>query len=810
MGKFLNDFLLTMPSIQRSELQQILNQETTGLTLVETTAVKQELDRLMSQIETNKNFTFQARQQEHKTNSLIHNTNMEELAFDLQVLFKLSAMIDVYMQSHTQLTRSGLISIKKNLNQLKQQLMRFQMMANQGSPYSEYIYESFENANYTEVNEEELLVLAKGRYDEQMDASEHAEIIGNTLVMAGVQTVDQLKTNYGRKLADIQVRARSGYATVAVGHEIDKAADSSLESYWAEQILVDAPIQVADPRQWQSDLPNNDLSGALCEIEIQLQSLATVSDIHIDPFASYPMEIVSIVGYETREFGGKVYNLIGMNHPSENQQNKKSTSKMIFRFPSVDVGSLRILVRQENYSKENYLIKENDLQNMKVWNELSTNDEILDDIKADNETMASFNLKNEVSGWSTYLEALKKWATGIKQTGLIAAAEKAMESIRRGDYQNGLLLQLKALKEDTEIPEDLKDAFHAVNKVSYIYGAYNISIFGRKYKNQSVYVTKPLNLSSNTKRITLSTNEFHQTANRGMSNQQESLTDIEYYFTSKKNPTYQEWIPVCPVNKRFITSERLMGDSIGGDYPELDEQEHIIVYSFRFPSTSKANVDVKKDGQSMHRSMFIVSDDCKKVGILSKYYSASSIYTVAYQPVDDAYYFDIDESTGVEPIQYIHENGETGERFTSIQAGGSMDLRHVPYLSRTYLFEKTRRDSNYGQAKNVLNERSPEFPIHIWADDKELINITDYDSQTYDPARLEENGGYTFAQIGKHIVLGNPTDKTVFGLIKVDYRYILTNIRLKAILRRNTLDSESVTPSLYDYTIQCETRDQGA
>lgn len=49
-----------------------------------------------------------------------------------------------------------------------------------------------------------------------------------------------------------------------------------------------------------------------------------------------------------------------------------------------------------------------------------------------------------------------------------------------------MLLKLQALSKDKDNTinndEELKKSWKAVNKISYLYGAYNISIFGRKYK----------------------------------------------------------------------------------------------------------------------------------------------------------------------------------------------------------------------------------------------------------------------------------------------------------------------------------------
>lgn len=809
MGKFLDDFLLTMPETQAEQLKSIYNKEASGAGAIDKATVQEALTRLKAQIDSSKDFSFQGRHQSNKLVSSTHNQNMEEIDFDLNVLFNLSASIDEYMKDHLALTQSGLQIIDKNIYKIKQRMTQIRMMLNKDVNYDQVIYETLEAPNYTEVNEKELLIYATDRFNEQVPSTNYAEQVGNALILAGVMSEDQVKTNYGRKLANIKVRSKTGYSTTITGHEIDKAFDNSMDTYWAENVLVDEPIEETETTGWEIYSKYGSLTGALCEIEIQLDAVSTVSDIHFDPFCSYPIEIVDITGYENRDFGGKKYSLISREHENPNQVGQTSNKKMIFRFPSVEIGSMIITIRQENYTKENYIVKKDDLENMEMWNQISSDQEILDDTKKQSETMAEFNRKNEISGWTTYLDALKKWATDVKETGLINAATTAMEKIRKGDYKNGLFLQLTELENSTETPpEDLQSEWNAVNKTSYVYGAYNISVYGRKYKDESVYVSKPFNLSSNAKRITLDTTETQVTQYDEKDGHKSYLTDIEYYLTAKKNPTFNEWIPICPISNKRINNELLLGDTIGGKYEEFKAYGTSIEFSLRFTAASKDSVEIHKNGQPLPKDYFMVSDDGRKVAILAKYYISTAAYTVSYQPTDKAYYFDTEEDLNLQPILYTNDKGEVGEHFKNIEAGSSITLQNTPYLSRNFLFAKDRNEESYKQKENVLKEVSIEYPVQIWVDDIPLLNITNYDSNTYDPERLLENNGYTFAQIGSEITFGKPVDKETFSVVKVDYHYIINNIRMKAILRRTTLDNDSVTPELLNYTIQCINKDQ--
>jgi hypothetical protein len=828
MGKFLEDFLITMPTTQRKKLMELLELKRKEGLIRSNQELQAELERLLADIDSRQGGpTFQARPQSYQTNSKSHNANMEEIAFDLATLFEASATIDRLMADNQQLARSLLAGIKKQTYTLKSKLERYKMLMQNTDGFIDGIHEQFNAPEYTETDEKALQSLRKDRFDKYLDASYNAEQVGDALQLAGVETIDQLKTNYGRRLARIEVLNRTGHPSENPEHGIDKAVDGSIYTYWAESILVDEPIVQNIDDLWKNDYKDVPKDGAICEIQITLNGITTVSDIHFDPFCAYPLEVVAIYGYETEDMGGKVYELISPNHPNPHQRSKKSVNLMTFQFPSVDVSKLRILIRQENYVKENFIINKDDEQNMELWRKLSSDPELIDDYKNPNETMAEFDRKNEITGWSVYLEKLKEWATSMNQFSLVEAAKRAMESIRMGDYKNPLLLKLMAMSPDKqkEIDENkvLSQSWKAVNKISYLYGAYNISVFGRKYRNQSIYISKPLPLSSNATRISLDTVEKHHDIETGSevvdpitgtAQQRDTarITDIEYYITHKKNPTATDWQPILPISKKYVQGELLSGDLIPGDYPEFKVHEEngnpLIVYSFRFPVVSDKTVVLRRNGIPMNPNTYVISDDGKKIGIFSKYYTASSIYTVDYKPADSAYFVYLDESAGVTPTQYIDKNGETGEFFQTVDTDNSVTLKHKPYLFRKSLFAYQEKENVYEQDPEKLSSIAPEFPIIVRVNGEEYKNITNYATNTYDVERLSENEGKTFAQIGNRIIFGRPIDGSKLENITVDYYYVATDIRLKAILRRNSMEDESVTPALYSYSIRCQSYDQ--
>ncbi|KUF34436.1 hypothetical protein AMR94_02230 [Bacillus sp. G3(2015)] len=819
MTKFLDDFLITMPTTQRKKLIELLELQQKEGKIKTNYEMQAELEKLLTELDGKNNGpTFQARMQSKQTNSKSYNENMEEIAFDLATLFEASSTIDRFIDDNKQLSKSLLATIRKNVYALQTKVNRYKLIMKNTDGFVDGIHEQFKAPEYIETNETVLQSLRKDRFDKYLDSTFLAENVGDALQLAGVETIDQLRTNYGRKLAHINVLNRTGYPSENPNHTIDQAIDGSLNTYWAESILVDQPIKQNINDLWKNDYQEVPKDGALCELEITLNGVTTVSDIHFEPFCAYPLEIVSIYGYETEDMNGKMYELISLNHINPMQRNKKSVNLMTFQFPSVDVSKIKILLRQENYVSENFIVNKDEAQNMQLWRKLSSSEQLIPDYKNPNETIAEFDKKNEITGWSVYLEKLKEWALSVNESGVLESAKRAMEAIRMGDYKNPMLLKLQALSKDKDNTinndEELKKSWKAVNKISYLYGAYNISIFGRKYKNHSIMVTEPLPLSSNANKIGLSTVEKHHhleidnavadpiTKELGSINTAQ-ITDIEYYITYKKNPNASDWIPILPNDKKYVYGELLSGDMIQGDYPEF-KGHSLIQYSFRFPIVSNKTVVLRRNGVPMDPQTYIISNDGKKIGIFSKYYSASSIYTVDYKPTDEAYVVVLDYENNITPTQYIDVNGDTGESFESADFNNAIELKHSPYLFRNSLFKYNEKENRYAQNEN----KTPEFPIIVRVNGEEFKNITNHATNTYDTERLTENEGKTFAQIGKTIVFGKPIDGAKIENITVDYYYVTTDIRLKAILRRNSMEDASVTPALYSYSIKCQSYDQ--
>lgn len=793
MGKFLDDFLKTMPDIQRSSLKEILEVDKGGLTVYEREVVRNQIETLMRRAESESNFSFQNHRQEKKTNSTSHNLNMEEIGFDLRVLFKLLNTIDQYMSNHLNLTNSELQAIQKNIHALRKELDRIKLVLKKGDHISEYIHEDFNVPEWAESDVKQLSSLLKGRSNNLLSLDHIAQTNNEGLVLATNALQDQLTTSYGHVMGHITVNRITQSDSMVSDHGIEQAIDSSLETYWMEHIMTDMPIEGQYAHSLLTGNQYEGIGGAIVEVEVQMDHLIPLSDITIHPFTNYPMEVYAIYAWSNRDFSGERYELLSP------EKRRSSTEAMTFQFPTVTVGTVVMVLRQANYTKETFLIRTKDLHNRELWSRLSAHSV---QQYTEGEDIDQMNIRNQMTGFSLYQDAMDKYAKELLENTTERDFQKVLDNVRKGLNPTGTQITF-----DKGIVEGQPETtFREIKKYSYVLGAYNISFNSTAYKESSVYVTKSLPISVNTNRLTLETKESHHKIFDKETHSDSVQSSIEYYITTSKNPKLKDWYPICPLNIQRIESERLTGDFLT-EKNSLFRSAVYQVHSLRFKSLSNTQIFLRRNGQLLPKESFSVSTDGLKVGIKEEYFLPGAIYTISYVPDHTSYYLQVSDLQNVEPTQYTSEQGEIGERFRNVPPGHVLTLSNTPFVVREYLLKEDKKNKRVEQKEDIQQAQDLRLPLHVWADDVRLVDVTNYASATFNPEDLKQNNGYTFAVINNKIYLGTPNDRAIYEQVTVDYRYILTNIRLKAILRRNTNDDDSITPVLKSYTLRVETKD---
>ena len=307
-----------------------------------------------------------------------------------------------------------------------------------------------------------------------------------------------------------------------------------------------------------------------------------------------------------------------------------------------------------------------------------------------------------------------------------------------------------------------KKSCRKVIKYEYNYGFYNIGCFNSSYDRVGFYVSKPIETKGNIKKVKLNTVEEHQKDSVG-----HTVTDIEYYITGSAAPTPSEWIPILPEGKEIIESEMLFITGGTRAYFRFEAEE---VYA-----VMKNGIPIPKNSPEYHL------DINKRTGkywcVMIFNYDYDAVYSVKYKPV-----------SGSDNVDLSNYNCTRVETFEG-NNDSVITLKNIPYIdtSDNYCIVMiTEVDSSIqGQAvkaKNITDIMNP-------SESYKNLNTSTSEFEYY----IYKNTLYFNREIPKGY------------LIDVTYRHAITNIRTKAILRRNTVKDGWLTPVLKEIKYNIET-----
>ena len=327
-----------------------------------------------------------------------------------------------------------------------------------------------------------------------------------------------------------------------------------------------------------------------------------------------------------------------------------------------------------------------------------------------------------------------------------------------------------------------------VTKYQYTYGFYNIAPNFVEFQKAGVYVSQEIECDGPIDTITLESEEEHFKSTDG-----QIVTDIEFYITTKKNPAYNDWHPICPKNKDYVYRERLQLDY---DYCYL-----------RHTAVCK-NVTVKNDDGTEKLEMvrpvvyyndIIMTEDADYIlrynddgdvyAIEISNIDHFALYTVSYQPTDDSKELSLIEDDNPIPNNSYEEFMGDGT--------GCYELESYPFYSRT----NPELTSSYLKIINV--------------DTNIVLNQTNQDSSPIQCVTNKQNPEESYKNFiantnkiqyytnGRHIYFNRaitPNQK-----IEINYPSFDCKVRVKAILRRNSKRDSWITPVLNKYKLEFTT-----
>ena len=703
------------------------------------------------------------RTQSGRTNAYDYNQTAFELYLDILTTFSYVNKLYDTINTHQKLNESIVNTLYSTIATLNDRLDECEsVIGTSGSP--ECHLEGFRTQNNQEWDKKYYTE----RYGEQMPLATYAKFNSEqeniTLNYTRQQNVMVYKS--GVQLGEISIEKQYGAGFITARNsqtKLENAIDTSPASYWAETILCDTELKVIGQgfeaqeglgkyNRSYYDLPR----GALCEICLTFEALAKVNEIVMNPFGSFPIDVIAIRYQLSDDDDDDTYDVVAPENSVRDWLISKSLDKeYAFHFPEITCKKLFILINQLHCIKDSYMISSNQMFKNELWFN-ATYDETAD-VKMDDTTVFA----------PLYLDR---------------ALDDAVWT-----YINNKIVTNKHI-DVNDILITNKNRMLPVTKYQYTYGFYNIAPNFVEFQMAGVWVSQEIDVGAPIDTIRLTSDEEHYKATNNLIS-----TDIEFYITTKKNPSYTDWHPICPKNKDYVYKERMQLDydycylrhkAVCGNIVTQDADgnwvptmERPIVYLNDIVLTEDADYILRYD------------DDGNVYAVEVSNIDHFALYTVSYTPIDASKELAlVDDGNPIPNNSYEEINGN---------GTACYELEGFPYYSRqdpssTMSYVKII-DTGTGKVTNQTSQSTSMI---------ECVTDKDNPANSYKNfvANTNKIQYYTY---GKHVYFNRPI-KTG-QKIEINYPSLDSKVRVKVILRRNTKHDLWITPVLKSYQLEFTT-----
>ena len=703
------------------------------------------------------------RTQSELTNADDYNQTAYEIYLDILTTFGYVNELYSTINNHQQLNESIINTLYSTIATLNDKLDEYEsVIGTAGSP--ECFIEGFRTQNNYETDKQYYTE----RYGEIMPVSTYVKFNSEqeniTLNYTRQQNVMVYKS--GVQLGEISITKQygSGFITARNSEaKLQNAIDTSMSSYWAETILADAEMKIVGEEFNNSDgLGQTNRSyynlprGAMCEICLTFEALAKVNEIVLRPFGNFPIDIIAIRYSLSDDEDDDTYDVVCPNNQKYSWLSSKSINQeYAFHFPQITCKKLYILINQLHCIKNTYMISSNQMFKNELW------------------FNATYNDTND---------AIMESTTVFAPNYLDRAAE---DQVWR--YINNKMVTNKNL-DINDLLINNNNKYLPVTKYQYTYGFYNIAPNFVEFQKAGIYVSQEIEVSGPIDTIRLTSEEEHFIDTDGYVG-----TDIEFYITSKKNPSYQDWKPICPTNKNYIHKELLQLDyaycylrhtAVCGNIVTQDKNGQQQVTMVR-PIVYMNDILMTEDADYMLR----YDADGNVIAIEISNIDHFALYTVSYQPTDSS-----KELSLIDKDNPIPNNS-----YEEIMGNGTAcyELESFPFYSRTDPDLTTSYvkiiDINTNKVLNQTNQDNS--PI-------QCVTNKDNPNESYKNFIANTNKIQYYTN-GRYIYFNRPI--TANQKIEINYPSFDCKVRLKAILRRNTKKDLWITPVLKSYKLEFTT-----
>ena len=587
--------------------------------------------------------------------------------------------------------------------------------------------------------------------------------IDDTLRLPLLNTENTLVNFAGVRMADVRIGKQVGGGLIRHRNpqtSLDKAIDTSTETYWSESILVDEPFRVNMGNEYYDKR-----FGATVELIVSFRRATDVNEITLMPFVDFPLEVVSILVYDNDNFENP-YELVS---PTAIHRSIEDKEVISYQFQRVVAKKIVLLLNQQHYVKRDMIVNVND--------------------------------KSIVDAWLYSQGILEKPDDYIFKP---VYHDMALDNPQWEHVQQ--YLRSRNVMEEIESYQDYdKDNTIMVSKFEYQYGLYNLAMNFNEYAEVGVYVTKPLT-NLNVQKIQLETVEEHAR----MENISTNVTSIEYSVTEKDDPTEKDWYPILPKNVKVIR----------GEFMNVVFNKN--QYEARLRFDVKKLIDVRGNGVKLFAkidykivgSHVIIMNYNPALIYTVDYEPMASAYIIDFLERVTQRTFD--------PIKNRYNETITSQKVTDkidMQASSNIvSLSKTPFWDRSIInrIEETSKDDEKSRNWNPTYIDNIYIPIEVQiilptgesimqqVDKFEtgnvfLTNKTDYHDLNRSLLEPFDGTNYQYRIERNEIKFNTTLPKGTRVL--ANYSFLTGPIRLKVLMRRNIIDEVGLTPVLHEYKI---------
>ena len=376
---------------------------------------------------------------------------------------------------------------------------------------------------------------------------------------------------------------------------IENCLSSNKGSFWSISVMSDAKLKVDFEEKKPDKLYVNDgyfydiSNGAVCELEINFESVNTVNEIVLSPCVNYPIRLVAIRYKQTDDEDEPLKEIVYPDNDVEALRDVFSKNKFSFKFPDILCKKIYILFTQEHYIRKTYVYNPQEIYKNTLW----------------------FDSKNNVSSKVLEAEFQPLYHDRAENS---TSWNNVNNKILEGDNKDLANIILGDVSQNRK-----------VIKYEYQYGFYNIGCFNNHYDKAGIYVSKLIDMKNNIKTINIYTDEIHQTDSLD-----HYVTDIEYYISGSKNPTSKDWYPILPKGVKTIKSEIL--EITGGTYAYL----RFYTQNVRSIMKNGEPIDINSNDINLIRRVDNSGASKYIWAVQIVNYDYDAVYSISYDPIEGA------------------------------------------------------------------------------------------------------------------------------------------------------------------------------